>query len=74
MNLEMQKLELIQLILTLKEPQLLETINALLKKSEPPPVRKKRQFGFAKGLTIYIAPDFDDTPPGFEEYMQAPNA
>lgn len=28
-----------------------------------------RQFGFAKDFITYIAPDFDDTPPGFEEYM-----
>lgn len=30
---------------------------------------KKRQFGFAKGMISYVAPDFDETPPGFEEYM-----
>jgi hypothetical protein len=29
-----------------------------------------RPFGFAKDVITYVAPDFDDTPPGFEEYMQ----
>lgn len=36
---------------------------------ETEPSLKKRKAGFAKGMTLYIAPDFDDTPPGFEEYM-----
>ena len=30
--------------------------------------KPKRRFGILKGK-IWMAPDFDDTPPGFEEYM-----
>lgn len=28
-----------------------------------------RVFGFGKGTFTYVAPDFNDTPPGFEEYI-----
>lgn len=31
------------------------------------------KFGFAKGFFTYVAPDFDETPPGFEEYMPQTN-
>lgn len=30
---------------------------------------KPRQAGWGKGLFAYVAPDFDETPPGFEEYQ-----
>ncbi|HRI59930.1 MAG TPA: hypothetical protein PK228_09410 [Saprospiraceae bacterium] len=79
MTAEAQKLALIQMILSLQDSQLLNKIEQLLKSNgvkpngvaEPDssyPV-KKRKAGFAKGMTLYIAPDFDETPPGFEEYM-----
>jgi antitoxin (DNA-binding transcriptional repressor) of toxin-antitoxin stability system len=35
--------------------------------SESP--RKAPQFGTLKGTILYIAPDFDDIPEGFEEYL-----
>ncbi len=80
MNLEVQKLELIQLILSLQDGQLLAKIEQLLKKeaavaegsTKKPTTSKegnKRQYGFAKGMTLFVAEDFDETPPGFEEYM-----
>ncbi len=81
MVFEQQKLELIQLILTLQDPQLLTKIEQFLKtntsqgKSLSPVVpqeKSKRKYGFAKGMTLYVAPDFDETPPGFEEYMPNP--
>jgi len=28
-----------------------------------------RQLGTMKGTVLYMAPDFNDTPEGFEEYM-----
>jgi len=28
-----------------------------------------RQFGCGKGIFTDVADDFDETPPGFEEYM-----
>jgi antitoxin (DNA-binding transcriptional repressor) of toxin-antitoxin stability system len=41
------------------------TIRAAPKSEEPTP----RQFGTLKGTVLYIAPDFDDIPEGFEEYL-----
>lgn len=79
MTAEAQKLTLIQMILASQDYQLLDKIEQLIKATgakpngsampdnEPP--LKKRKAGFAKGMTLYIAPDFDETPPGFEEYM-----
>lgn len=34
------------------------------------PISTKRQAGWGKQWILYIADDFDDTPPGFEEYTQ----
>jgi len=82
MTAETQKLTLIQLILSLQDYQVLDKIEQLLKTNgvktngsampENEPVNKKRKAGFAKGMTLYIAPDFDETPPGFEEYLADP--
>lgn len=35
----------------------------------PTPTRPPRKLGTLKGTVLYMAPDFDDTPAGFEEYM-----
>jgi hypothetical protein len=32
-----------------------------------------RQAGWGKGLFAYVAPDFDETPTGFEDYMLPQN-
>lgn len=32
-------------------------------------IRKLRSLGTLKGSVLYIAPDFDDIPEGFEEYL-----
>ena len=79
MTAEAQKLTLIQMILSLQDYQVLDKIEQLLKtngaktngsaQAETDPPLKKRKYGFAKGMTLYIAPDFDETPPGFEEYI-----
>ena len=37
------------------------------------PSFKPRQAGWGKGLFTYVAPDFDETPPGFEEYQLIKN-
>ena len=34
-------------------------------------VLKPRQAGWGKGLFSYVAPDFDETPSGFEDYFLA---
>lgn len=31
--------------------------------------KRPRQPGSGKGQILYVAPDFDDTPEGFEEYV-----
>jgi hypothetical protein len=36
--------------------------------------KKSRQPGWAKNIFRYIAPDFDDTPSGFEEYQLPPKS
>ncbi|MFN0216319.1 MAG: hypothetical protein ACKVT2_18825 [Saprospiraceae bacterium] len=63
------------MILSLQDYQVLDKIEQLLKTNgvkangsampETEPPLKKRKAGFAKGMTLYIAPDFDDMPPGF---------
>jgi hypothetical protein len=61
---------LIQGILLLKDIQLLNKIQRQKEKSpEKTAVLKPRQFGCDKGIFTYVADDFDETPPGFEEYM-----
>ena len=53
----------------LKDIQLLNEIQKLTEKSpEKTAVLKPRQFGCGQGFFTYVADDFDETPPGFEEY------
>jgi antitoxin (DNA-binding transcriptional repressor) of toxin-antitoxin stability system len=33
------------------------------------PPKQPPRFGTLKGTVLYIAPDFDDIPEGFEEYL-----
>ena len=57
-----QKLQLLYIIVdSLKNTTISKKDNLKYKKP-------KRRFGILKGK-ICMAPDFDDTPPGFEEYM-----
>ena len=57
-----QKLQLLYIIVdSLKNTTISKKDNLTYKKP-------KRRFGILKGK-IWMAPDFDDTPPGFEEYM-----
>ena len=68
MSIQVLKLELIQWILLLKHIQLLNEIQTLKEKSpEKTAVLKPRQFGCGQGIFTYIADNFDETPPGFEE-------
>lgn len=70
MSIQVLKLELIQWILLLKDIELLNEIQKLKEKSpEKTAVLKPRQFGCGQGIFTYVADDFDETPPGFEEYM-----
>jgi hypothetical protein len=68
MSIQVLKLELMQWILLLKDIQLLNEIQKMKQKSpEKTAVLKPRQFGCAQGTFTYVADDFDETPPGFEE-------
>lgn len=69
MSIQVLKLELMQWILLLKDIQLLNEIQKLKEKSpEKTAVLKPRQFCCGQGIFTYVADDFDETPPGFEEY------
>ncbi len=39
-------------------------------KATPSSDRKPRQLGTLKGTVLYVAPDFDAIPEGFEEYVE----
>ena len=57
-----QKIQLLHIIAdNLKNIKITETVGSQVKKP-------KRRLGILKGK-IRMAPDFDKTPPGFEEYM-----
>ena len=80
MTIEAYKLALINRILALQDVRQLKSLEQWLSKdaAKQPVSQAKingkpnpRQFGCGKGIFTYIAPDFDDTPPGFEEYMPA---
>lgn len=65
------KLQLISRILRLDQPeQLLAVWKQLEAGTAPPSQGPLRKAGFGKDLIGRIAPDFDQTPPGFEEYMR----
>ena len=38
-------------------------------RATPAPHREPPQFGTLKGTILYIAPDFDAIPEGFEDYL-----
>ena len=70
MNIQSLKLELIQWILSSQDIQLLNKIHNIKEKSgENSSAIQPRKFGCGKGIFTYVADDFDETPPGFEEYM-----
>lgn len=57
-----QKIQLLYIIAdNLKNTKIIKTAGSQVKKP-------KRRFGILKGK-IRMAPDFDETPPGFEEYV-----
>lgn len=68
MSAEAKKIELIMWISVLNDKNILDGLLALkqntLQYSKP-----GRQAGWAKNMILYVAPDFDDTPKGFEGYM-----
>jgi hypothetical protein len=78
MTIEAHKLALIHRILALQDARQLKSLEQWLQNATQSAPKTKmngkanpRQFGCGKGIFTYVAPDFDDTPPGFEEYMLA---
>jgi antitoxin (DNA-binding transcriptional repressor) of toxin-antitoxin stability system len=43
---------------------------ATIRATIPPPARQPRQLGTLKGSLLYMSPDFDAIPEGFEEYVE----
>ncbi len=70
MSAESIKLELMVWIGELTDKVLLNKIYLFKKKVEKPSPAK-RQPGWGKDIFLYVAPDFDDTPDGFSDYMPA---
>jgi antitoxin (DNA-binding transcriptional repressor) of toxin-antitoxin stability system len=45
---------------------------ATLRATSSPATPKPRQLGTLRGSVLYMAPDFDAIPEGFEEYIEYP--
>jgi antitoxin (DNA-binding transcriptional repressor) of toxin-antitoxin stability system len=43
---------------------------ATIRATTSPPADRPRQLGTLKGTVLYMAPDFDAIPEGFEEYVE----
>jgi antitoxin (DNA-binding transcriptional repressor) of toxin-antitoxin stability system len=43
---------------------------ATIRAAAAPSARKPRQPGTLRGTVLYVAPDFDAIPEGFEEYVE----
>lgn len=71
MNVEQQKLRLIEKIATLDDAYLVDRLTRFLEEqTRMGQALVVRQPGFAKGMFPYVADDFDDTfPPGFDDYL-----
>ncbi len=71
MNIEAEKLEIIQQITQIKNTQLINEIAILLKKEALKEQKTEfRKVGWGKDMFTYVSDDFDDfIPPGFEEYL-----
>ncbi len=69
MNVEAQKLAIIEWVLQLKD---VCTIREVLKVKDVYPSKKPgtRKFGCGKNIFTYVADDFDDTPVDFKDYMK----
>jgi len=67
MSAEVIKLELMKWIGDLSDKKLLDQLYRFKKQAELPPSHTRKP-GWGKEFFIYVAPDFDDTPEGFEDY------
>jgi hypothetical protein len=69
MNVEAQKLEIIEWVLKLQDDR---TLQEVLKVKNTYPTQKvgSRRLGCGKHIISYVADDFDATPEDFKEYMK----
>jgi hypothetical protein len=69
MNVEAQKLEIIEWLLKLKDDSAIKEV-LKVKKTHPRQKRAARKFGGGKNIFTYVAEDFDEPLPDFKEYMK----
>lgn len=70
MNIQTQKLELINWILEINDEEVINQVSGILKEViNPKEPRKIRKRGFAKGFFTYVAEDFDEPLEEFKDYM-----
>ncbi|MFM9837867.1 MAG: DUF2281 domain-containing protein [Cyclobacteriaceae bacterium] len=70
MNVEAQKLEIIEWVSRLKNSQIIQEILKLREKENAQAAEKtKRKFGDGKHIFTYIADDFNEPLEDFKEYM-----
>ncbi len=70
MNIEAEKLELIDWISNLKDHRLVQKILLLKKDAEKSDALPRREFGGGKHFFTYIAEDFNKPLDDFKEYME----
>jgi len=71
MNVEAQKLEIIQWILKLKDASAIKKIfNLMQSESKQRNKNTARKFGSGKHIFTYISEDFDEPLEDFKEYMK----
>ena len=69
MSVEIQKLEIIEWILKLKDPSAIKEIMKV-KNVNPSKKTRTRKFGGGKHIFTYVAEDFDEPLEDFKEYMK----
>ena len=69
MSVEIQKLEIIEWVLKLKDTSILDEVMKV-KKVRRHKTRGTRKFGSDKKIFTYIADDFDTTPADFRDYIK----
>lgn len=69
MNLETQKLELIEWISQLQNIHIVNEIQNIKQKEKKPEQVPTRKFGSGKHIFTYVAEDFNEPLEDFKEYM-----
>lgn len=68
MNIDTQKIELIDWIAKLQDQQIIESILHLKERSASRQERKKKVFGSGKDIVEYLSEDFNDPLEEFKNY------